>query len=133
MKARHALIGALMLCSLAGCAGAGEKYNLRVLYIGDTGTPRAQEFEQFLQGHFVETEAVAREEFDPSSAENWDVVLLDWPQPPAKIIEPGKIMIGRMGDPRPLGERKSWTKPTVLLGSAGARLAVAWKISGGYG
>ncbi len=33
----------------------------------------------------------------------------------------------------PLGNRADWTKPTVLLGSAGLKLAVAWKVKGGSG
>ena len=33
----------------------------------------------------------------------------------------------------PLGRRDEWEKPTVLLGSAGLHLAVAWKLKGGSG
>ena len=33
----------------------------------------------------------------------------------------------------PLGLRDEWEKPTVLLGSAGLNLAVAWKLKGGSG
>ena len=33
----------------------------------------------------------------------------------------------------PLGRRDEWEKPTVLLGSAGLNLAVAWKLKGGSG
>ena len=33
----------------------------------------------------------------------------------------------------PLGKREAWHKPTVLLGSAGLNLAVAWKLKGGSG
>ena len=33
----------------------------------------------------------------------------------------------------PLGERRAWVKPTVLLGSAGHLLAAPWKVFGGSG
>ncbi len=33
----------------------------------------------------------------------------------------------------PLGRREDWEKPTVLLGSTGLNLAVAWKLKGGSG
>jgi hypothetical protein len=141
MRVRHALIGAFLLCSLSVSVPAGGKYSLKVLYIGDPGTPRAKEFMQFLEGHFTRAQAVSRESFNPSRAAGWDVVLLEWPQgktgitfDPASGAPPNleQIMEKRMG-PCLLGPRESWSNPTVLLGSAGLNLAMAWKIGGGSG
>jgi hypothetical protein len=141
MRIRHALIGLFLLCSLSVSIPAGGGYALKVLYIGELGSPRAKEFMQFLQAHFARAQAVSRESFNPSNAAGWDVVLLEWPQGNTDItfdaasgtppnIE--QIMEKRLG-PCLLGPRESWSKPTVLLGSAGLNLALAWKIGGGSG
>ena len=95
--------------------------SLRVLYVGH----RPAEFEPHLKPHFAKVESVAREGFQPQSARNFDVVLLDWPQ----SDEVRKLRNGTS----PLGKREEWSKPTVLLGSAGLNLAVAWKVIGGSG
>ena len=95
--------------------------SLRVLYIGH----RPSEFEPFLKGHFAKVESTPRESFQPQSAKDFDVVLLDWPQSDLERQQ-------RVGT-SPLGKRDEWAKPTVLLGSAGLNLAVAWKVYGGSG
>jgi hypothetical protein len=94
---------------------------LRVLYIGH----RAGEFTPLLKAHFTNVASIAREQFKPAQAEAFDVVLLDWPQ--------SQVMRRAWLDGSPLGKREEWKKPTVLLGSAGLNLAVAWKLHGGSG
>ena len=54
----------------------------------------------------------------------FDVVVLDWPQ--------GGSRMDRLSR-RPLGERSSWGKPTVLIGSAGLNLSATWDLRGGFG
>lgn len=93
----------------------------KVLYIGH----RADEFVPFLKEHFAKVDSVSREKFQPPQAKDFDVILLDWPQSGA--------MRGAWLDGSPLGKREEWAKPTVLLGSAGLNLAVAWKLHGGSG
>lgn len=93
----------------------------RVLYIGH----RATDFVPFLQKYFTKVEAVPLDKFVPSQAKDFDVVLLDWPQ--------SGTTRGNWLDGAPLGNRENWNKPTVLLGSAGLNLAVAWKLKGGSG
>ena len=94
---------------------------LRVLYVGQ----RAEEFVPFLKIHFATVQAIERDGFQPKQANGFDVVLLDWPQ--------SGTMRGAWLDGSPLGKREDWHKPTVLLGSAGLNLAVAWKLDGGSG
>src|SRR5580658_9485349 len=78
----------------------------RVIYIGH----RPEQFEPFLKKHFAKVQTVALDAFQPALANDFDVVLLDWPQTGGIIRhDPAKS---------PLGERASWHKPTVLLGSA---------------
>src|SRR6185436_8371345 len=50
---------------------------------------------------------------------------LDWPQ--SELSREARIQGA------PLGKREEWARPTVLLGSAGLNLAVAWKLKGGSG
>ena len=110
---------------LAATARATDLDKIKVLYIGDTGIPRAQQFTGFLAKNVRRVEAASRKDFKSAEAEEFDVVLLDWPQSEtARDERKGKS---------PLGDRAAWTKPTVLLGSAGLNLAVVWKVRGGSG
>jgi hypothetical protein len=112
--------------ALAGWAVQGvhakDLADLKVLYIG---AERPGEFKSFLRQNVGSVTVVDRRQFKPEAAAPFDVVLLDWPQ------------TGQSGDfpPRssPLGAREQWTKPTVLIGSAGLNLAVVWKLKGGAG
>lgn len=93
----------------------------RVLYVGH----RSSEFEPFLKQHFARAASVSRQSFQPAQANEFDVVLLDWPS--------SGNMRGAWLDGAPFGQREKWNKPTVLLGSAGLNLAVDWKLKGGSG
>jgi hypothetical protein len=95
---------------------------LRVLYVG---SERAKEYGKFLKEYVGEFDSVSREDFKPERASRFDVVLLDWPQT-GEISEMRSLR-------SPLGDREQWNRPTVLLGSAGLRMAVAWKMQGGSG
>ena len=117
----------LLLFLMLALAGTGSGHAgetvlpLRVLYIGH----RPDEFAPLLKEHFATVETVAREQFQPKQVEAFDVVLLDWPQ--------SSVPHDAWLDGAPLGKREDWHKPTVLLGSAGLNLAVAWKLHGGSG
>jgi hypothetical protein len=114
---------------LAGASASqpsGKLDQLKVLLIGDPDTPRATQFSNFLQPRVAKIKVIAREGFKASQAEDFDVVLLDWPQ---SELARKDWKTGRS----PLGDRNAWTKPIVLLGSAGLNLAVVWKARGGSG
>ncbi|HMC28546.1 MAG TPA: hypothetical protein VKM56_12210 [Verrucomicrobiae bacterium] len=124
MMARTKLLLAAVGCSafLASFLCSGEStLPLRVLYVGH----RPAEFEPVLKTHFAKVESTRREGFKPQYANDFDVVVLDWPQSDLARLERGGVS--------PLGKRQEWSKPTVLLGSAGLNLAVAWKVNGGSG
>ena len=116
----------LVFCALGSSARAGavELRKLNVLYVGDLGTPRASQFAGFLKTNVSRLETASRNTFKPEQAGPFDVVLLDWPQSGTTLRELNSA---------PLGDRAAWTKPTVLLGSAGLNLAVVWKVRGGAG
>jgi len=103
-------------------ADAKELSELKLLYVGKE---RSGEFVDFLKPKVARIETRDRSNFKPAEAAAFDVVLLDWPQS-EETREMRKLT-------SPLGRREEWTRPTVLLGSAGLNLAVAWKMKGGSG
>ncbi len=106
----------------AAPAPVGVLNDLKILYVG---SERADQYVDFLKGKVARVEAISRAAFKPKDAAEFDVVLLDWRQS-------GETREMRK-DSSPLGARDEWSKPTVLLGSAGLNLAVAWKMKGGSG
>jgi hypothetical protein len=125
MKWFVAIQSLLVAAFVAGPSAAGEAQvlPLRVLYVGNTKSERAQEFAKFLKGHFVQASIADRVDFAPEKAATIDVVILDWPQSETDIRKAKS----------PFGELKEWSKPTVLLGSAGLLLAGSWQLIGGAG
>ena len=121
MKCQISLLG-LAMAAAAGPAAAAEPQPLRVLYVGDN-RDRAADYEAFLKKHFDKVAVSRRDGFDPATARAADVVLLDWSQsegPVDKAVSP-------------LGKLEDWSKPTVLLGSAGLFMAGQWQLIGGAG
>lgn len=116
-------IAALVL--LSASLSAAELDQLTVLYVGDPDSPRARDFTGFLELNVAKVGTAPRAAFDSKQAVNFDVVVLDWPQSGSTV--------GAWTQGSPLGERANWSKPTVLLGSAGLNLAVVWKVRGGSG
>lgn len=115
----------LCLAFLFRAASGAELRDLKVLYVGNTNSPRAAEFKAFLSTNLAACALAPRSSFDPAMAKNFDVVLLDWPQSESRGAFPPRQS--------PLGERNTWTTPTVLLGSAGLHMAIVWDVDGGFG
>ena len=122
MKLRITFVLVMLLAQLCP---AVELRDLKVLYVGNATSPRAADFKAFLSTNVARVEVAARVGFDPAQASQFDVVLLDWPQSESRGQFPPKKS--------PLGERDAWTKPTVLLGSAGLHMAIVWDVQGGFG
>lgn len=121
-----ALTGVVLSLLGVASARAVELNKLKLLYVGEpTNSTRAKQVASFLQKNAAQTQAVDRRGFRPEQANEFDVVVLDWPQSGNTEQE------RKQGSP--LGARSSWNKPTVLLGSAGLNLAIVWKVRGGSG
>lgn len=122
MKLRLIFVLAMLLARLCP---AVELRDLKVLYVGNAKSARAADYKAFLSTNVARVEVAGRVVFDPATAGAFDVVLLDWSQADWRGGNPPRKS--------PLGERNAWTKPTVLLGSAGLGLATAWDVKGGSG
>jgi hypothetical protein len=122
MKSILQLLVVSLVILASSTVRAKDLNELRVIYVG---SERAPDFEEFLKEKVADFKAIPRASFLPADAEPFDVVLLDWPQ--------GEEARELRQNSSPLGERATWNKPTVLLGSAGLNLAVAWKLKGGSG
>src|SRR5215510_600104 len=96
-------LSALLLLAFAAQVLAADLKKLSVLYVGDPGTARAKAFAQFLQASVAQVEVSGRKPFDVSTAQRFDVVLLDWPQSESTREE---WQQGRS----PLGDRDRWQK-----------------------
>jgi len=117
---RLVLTGLFVVLSVSALRSENSLLPQRVLYIGHRTA-----FESFLSRHFAQVKSVSRVSFEPAQARDFDVVVLDWPQSHER--RPAWLAGS------PLGQRLQWHKPTLLLGSAGLNLAVAWKVKGGSG
>jgi hypothetical protein len=123
MKWHLPLLGlALGVVGAGGPAVAAGPLQLRVLYVGnDRG--RGADYEAFLKKHFAKVTVAPRKGFDPAAARDADVVLLDWSQSEGPVDKASS----------PFGKLEGWSKPTVLLGSAGLFMAGQWQLIGGAG
>jgi hypothetical protein len=135
-RAKRVLALVLMLLGAGRAVGAEEGMRtalVRVLYVGNKESARGRAFARFLDDRFILIDSVDREGFDPASAQGAEVVLLDWSERDLAAGPAGGASLSERDVRSPLGERSTWTKPTVLLGSAGHLLAVSWKVFGGAG
>lgn len=105
----------------------------RVVYVGKPDGDRARQFVTFLKGHFAHAGFADRDHLDPAAAAAADVVVLDWSQAESRGDGRSEFPYPERGLKSPLGPRDLWTRPTVLIGSAGHLLAACWEVQGGSG
>jgi hypothetical protein len=122
MKWHIPLFGLALAVAAGGPASAAEPLPLRVLYVGND-RDRGADFESFLKQHFAKVTVARRDGFVPAAARDADVVLLDWSQSEDSVDKASS----------PFGKLEDWSKPTVLLGSAGLFMAGQWQLIGGAG
>jgi len=103
-----------MLAGLAAQDPAPARIPLRVLYAGSVDSARTDDFVRFLQSEFVGVGTTAFTSFDPGEAEGYDVVIFDCE------IKPTERTIGVEKPPE---LPRSFDKPSVLIGGAGALIA----------
>src|SRR5688500_18098404 len=121
-----ALVPLSILAAYVDCInGADRRLPPHVLYIGAprTFSDRRGEFEEVRRAHFTRVSVVERDRFKVSDAKDADVVIFDWAQGTA----PNEKV------PTPFGPLEDWSKPTVLIDSAGLLLAERWHLIGAAG
>jgi hypothetical protein len=96
---------------------------LRLMYVGNSKSPRAGHFAEYLRKHFVRVTMADREGFESRAAQDADVIVFDWSQSDSDLRT----------TPIPFGRLEDWSKPTVLLNSAGLLVAGQWQLIGGAG
>jgi hypothetical protein len=121
----------LLACaSVAHAQDPARNPKLDVAFVGTAGSERTADFVAFLERQFGKVHFVDRTQCTPADFAKADVVLLDWDQQQGVI----EWMNDRKKVPVcPLGARKDWDKPTVLLGSAGLNVSAVWGTCGSYG
>lgn len=101
-----------------------EKLPIHILYLSRRNDEsRTASFTDFLSEKFASCRTAKRDEFDTELLDGIDVVLLDWSQSERTSRE----------HESPIGPLEKWTKPTVLLGSAGLLIAKPWNVIGNAG
>ncbi len=95
--------------------------DLKILFVGEPDTERTNAFVSFLGKYAKNVTTAPMDGSAAKLAQDVDVVVLDW------------LHSMNAGDIRPIGERKDWNKPTVLIGYAGLYLSTAWRLRGGFG
>jgi hypothetical protein len=118
---------AAVLAALAASgqpASAAEKVNLRVLYAGNPGSPRAKDFVSFLGQHFARVGATDYEKFKAEEAKGFDVVVFDWTSIYPRD-EGGKIdsKAASLRSPKAPRLPPDFDRPAVLIGAADGDVA----------
>lgn len=110
------------------------KSPLRVLYAGKPESDREADFVAFLTERFATVKTGDYEKFVPEDAEEFDVVIFDWPSIYPRD-EQGKIdwKDETMHQPKPPAIDGKFARPAILIGGAGGGLshqlhtAINWK------
>lgn len=112
-----------------------SKIALKVLYAGNLGSDRAEDFQRLLSRHFETAEVTGYSSFQATDAENFDVVIFDWTSIYPRD-EDGTInwenSAGMTTPPTP-DLPPDFDRPAILIGAAGGNIcnrldiAINWK------
>ena len=123
---RYGLLAAVLsvLAALSQTASAAEKVNLKVLYAGNPGSPRAKDFVSFLGKHFARVGETSYEKFKADDAREFDVVIFDWTSIYPRDKD-GKILpkMTTLNSPKSPRLPPDFDRPAVLIGAAGGSVA----------
>jgi hypothetical protein len=116
-----------MACAVP--ARADEPLALKVLYAGNTGSDREQDFVAFLREHFSEVGKADYEKFTEDKAKGYDVVIFDWtsiyPRDKDGKIKKGS---GEIVMPTPPTVSPEYRRSSILIGAAGGCLATSLRL-----
>ena len=117
MKKYLVLIGlSIFALSILFCQGGNDgKQKVKVLLAANPDTTRAEAFMDFLGEHFATVGQVPYEEFKPSDAEGYDVIIFDG----------GLVVIADNSIKAPKAPEipDDFSRPTILIGGPATSLA----------
>lgn len=121
-----ALASALAIGStvLADESNPPGRLPLRILYAGNEGSDRAENFAAFLGEHFAKVTIAPLASFKPEDAQDHDVVIFDWTSIYPRDKD-GKIdnSVGNIATPQAPALPQTFSRPTILIGAAGGQVA----------
>ncbi|MBL8755108.1 MAG: hypothetical protein JNK15_17525 [Planctomycetes bacterium] len=103
-----------LLVGLAAAQQAAVARRLNVWLVGDEQSARSQALLATLRGAGLQVRVLHRADCTPEALRTAHVVVVDWP-----ATDP-------LGPRLPLGPYERWDRPTVFVGSCGARFAESW-------
>ena len=124
MRFSTAALAAAALTLLGTASRADGPGDLKVLYAGNPGSDREQDFVSLLREHFAEVGTVSYERFEEDDADDYDVVIFDWTSIYPRD-EDGKIKeeFTGLNSPTPPELSEDYDRPTILIGAAGGYVA----------
>ena len=132
MRIRWVVLAAVLACGVS--LQAGEPIPLKVLYAGNPGSSREQDFQTFLKKHFVQVDTTDYQKFTGDRAKGFDVVIFDWTSIYPRDQD-GKIKkeINALNMPTSPELTEQYGRPTIMIGAvAGSvgkslRLKIDWR------
>jgi hypothetical protein len=118
-------LAVLAVALMVSTSRAEEPIGLKVLYAGNPGSDRQKDFVAFLGEHFTKVGTTDYREFKEGDAKPYDVVIFDWTSIYPRDKD-GKIPEKFTGLNSPTAPKLSrdYDRPTILIGAAGAYLAM---------
>lgn len=128
------LVASVLFIALLLAFVIGQQYNqgaeengLKVLYAGNPGSPRMEEFAAFLKPHFARVDTCDLQGNFQEQARAYDVVVLDWTST-YKRDDQGKIVFGFGTDQSLTPTFKidaAFNKPVVMIGAVAGHAAIS--------
>ncbi len=128
MWTRWLLVIGLLTCGAYARAGDATS-SIKVLYAGNPGSDRENDFVAFLERHFNKVGKTSYEKFNASQAKGYDVVIFDWTSIYPRDKD-GKIKkpFNGLHSPTPPELSEQYDRPSILIGAAGGFLGTALKL-----
>jgi hypothetical protein len=129
MRMMWLMVASLSVSFVGLCAQADEVIALKVLYAGNPGSDREQDFNKFLKKSFATVGTTDYRTFKEDSAKDYDVLILDWTSMYPRDHE-GNIKkdFSGLNTPTPPSLSSRFDRPTILIGAAGCNAAQALQL-----
>jgi hypothetical protein len=129
MRLLRLSLACLALLAVAHTCLADERIALAVLYAGNPGGDRAQDYTRFLQKHFNRVGTADYSKFTADQAKGYDVVVLDW-GPIYPRDQDGKIpnKIESLNLPKAPVLSEEYSRSTLMIGAVAGTIGKALRL-----